>query len=380
MTAGSIARRRRCSWPGRRSSTIWQLYACHARHRDRRRDGPVRGRLRRSSSSWFDPATDAPRALLAVTVVAGFASTIFMPLTGLLTRTPRLARRAARPRRHPRRWSPCPLHALTVRRPRPRADGTRRPAPPATPSGARSVRAAMRDRGFWILAAAFVAHGAAISTVGVHLVGYLASRGHPATFAATVAGLLGVLSVTGRLVTTGARRRCRLHHHHRRRLRHPGRRRRSPCPRSAGTRAGAVIRVIGFGLGFGVATIATPALLADRYGTTALRHHRRTTRRPCHHGQGHRAARRRGSPPRQRLPAPTRPPRPSAAHSPPLAWPPHPGVLRRHPTHPAHRCPWGPGSVYLCSQRLRPGGAIPGQPGVPQCGPVARAACETGFS
>ncbi|MEV4088877.1 MFS transporter, partial [Nonomuraea fuscirosea] len=33
--------------------------------------------------------------------------------------------------------------------------------------------------------------------------------------------------------------------------------------------AGAVVSVVLFGLGFGVSTIARPALLADRYGTTA---------------------------------------------------------------------------------------------------------------
>ncbi|KKK06481.1 hypothetical protein, partial [Micromonospora sp. HK10] len=65
----------------------------------------------------------------------------------------------------------------------------------------------MRDPRFWILVAALIAHGAATSAIGVPVVGYLISRGHPATFAATAAGLLGVLSVTGRLVLTGARRR-----------------------------------------------------------------------------------------------------------------------------------------------------------------------------
>ncbi|TWG27025.1 hypothetical protein FHX75_11160 [Micromonospora palomenae] len=40
-------------------------------------------------------------------------------------------------------------------------------------------------------------------------------------------------------------------------------------PLLAGTRTGAVITVVGFGLGFGITSLATPALLADRYGTTA---------------------------------------------------------------------------------------------------------------
>jgi hypothetical protein len=40
-------------------------------------------------------------------------------------------------------------------------------------------------------------------------------------------------------------------------------------PLIGGSRAGAIVAVTGFGIGFGVASLATPALLADRYGTTA---------------------------------------------------------------------------------------------------------------
>ncbi|MGW4293302.1 MFS transporter [Micromonospora chersina] len=215
--------------------------------------------------SWFTPDR-RPTALLAVTVVAGFASTIFMPLTGILVahlgwRDALLTLAAIHG------TVTIPLHALTIRQP-PHVT----PPTPAAPSvhapRQAAARAAMRDRRFWILAAALIAHGAATSTIGVHLVGYLTSRGHPATFAATAAGLLGVLSVTGRLVLTSARRRL-------------------PVttivatvfaiqavavlalPFTAGSRVGAVIAVTGFGLGFGIASLATPALLADRYGTTA---------------------------------------------------------------------------------------------------------------
>ncbi|MEV2242237.1 MFS transporter [Micromonospora sp. NPDC049891] len=215
--------------------------------------------------TWFTPDR-RPTALLAVTVVAGFASTIFMPLTGLLAA--HLGWRGAL-------FTlavihgvvTVPLHALTIRKPphvtaptpAPRTDHTSRRA---------AARAAMGDPRFWILAATLIAHGAATSTIGVHLVGYLSNRGHPATFAATAAGLLGVLSVTGRLVLTAARRRL-------------------PVttivaavfaiqavavlamPLAAGTRVGAIVTVTGFGLGFGIASLATPALLTDRYGTAA---------------------------------------------------------------------------------------------------------------
>ncbi|MFI7284343.1 MFS transporter [Micromonospora chersina] len=213
--------------------------------------------------AWFTPDR-RPTALLAVTVVAGFASTIFMPLTGLLVA--HLGWRGALLTLAAIHGTvTIPLHALTIRTP-PHVTAPTPAAPPVHAPRQAAARAAMRDRRFWILAAALIAHGAATGTIGIHLVGYLTSRGHPAIFAATTAGLLGVLSVTGRLVLTSARRRL-------------------PVttivatvfaiqgaavlamPLIAGSRAGAVITVTGFGLG--IASLATPALLADRYGTTA---------------------------------------------------------------------------------------------------------------
>jgi predicted MFS family arabinose efflux permease len=198
-------------------------------------------------------------ALLAVTVVAGFASTIFLPLTGYLTdgygwRTALLVLAAVHAA------LTAPGHAVLPRR---------QPAERAAPVRQRDVvRAALRDPGYWALAVAFLASGAATATVAVHLVAYLTELGHPATFAATVAGLLGVLSVTGRVATTATTRRV------------------PPATATAAVFAlqgvaiaalpvfgrsalGAVCCVLGFGLGFGVATIARPAILADRYDTTA---------------------------------------------------------------------------------------------------------------
>jgi MFS family permease len=213
--------------------------------------------------SWFDAAR-RPRAILGMIVVAGFASTVFMPLTGWLDD------------RHGWRTTllilaglyaavAVPLHALVVRRP-PRAAHLTRHADAARRR--LIVRTATRDGRFWWLTVAFVAHSAATSTMTVHLVGFLTSRGHPATLAATIAGLLGVLSVTGRLLLTAAGRRLRLY--------------RVVAavfalqaaaafslPAVAGSRAGAIGGVTAFGLGFGIASLATPQLLADRYGTAA---------------------------------------------------------------------------------------------------------------
>jgi predicted MFS family arabinose efflux permease len=242
--------------------TVWQLYAVFAGL-----GAAMSMALYEPATavivSWFDPAR-RPRALLTMIVVAGFASTIFMPLTGLLNdrygwRTTLLVLAAGYAA------VAVPLHALVVRRP-----PLRRSANPRASAAERRtlVRTALRDSRFWCLAVAFVAHGAAMSTMTVHLVGFLTSEGHPATFAATVAGLLGLLSVTGRLVLTAAQRRVRLH--------------RVVAavfvvqaaaslsmPLLADSRAGTILAVTAFGLGFGIASLATPQLLADRYGTTA---------------------------------------------------------------------------------------------------------------
>jgi predicted MFS family arabinose efflux permease len=213
--------------------------------------------------SWFDPARRS-KALLAVTLVAGFASAIFLPLTGALVdrygwRTALLVLAAVHGA------GTVPLHALVVRKPPHLAN--RAPQRSAT-DRALVVRAAVTDARFWAMAVAFVAHGAAMSAMTFHLVGLLTDAGHPTTFAATVAGLLGVLSVTGRIVLTGAQRRIRtttvvagtftvqalavL-----------------SLPLIGASRPGAVIGVVAFGLGFGIASLAGPALLADRYGTLA---------------------------------------------------------------------------------------------------------------
>ncbi|MFI5913377.1 MFS transporter [Dactylosporangium sp. NPDC051541] len=213
--------------------------------------------------SWFDPQQRA-KALLAITIVAGFASAVFLPLTGALVQRygwqHALLILAAL-----HGLVTVPLHGLVLRRP-PHTTATARQRQPAARRAV--VGAALRDGRFWALAVAFVAHGAAMTTMTVHLVGFLTGKGHPVTFAATVAGLLGVLSVTGRLVLTGAQRRLRI----------------TTVVAAiytvqalaalsllavAGSRAGAVAGVIAFGLGFGISSLASPALLADRYGTVA---------------------------------------------------------------------------------------------------------------
>ncbi|MFC4061692.1 MFS transporter [Planomonospora corallina] len=204
------------------------------------------------------------RALLAVTIVAGFASSVFFPLTGFLVaesgwRTALVVLGIAYG------VLAVPLHALVL----PGRDHARsRTGPSAAPRRSGPVRSALRGRAFWLLAAAFPAQTGAVAVVAVLLVSYLVALGHPPVFAASVAGLLGVLSVTGRLASTALSARLPV----------------APVtaaifalqgaaalalPVVGGHPAGAIAAVTLFGLGFGVATIARPALLAERYGTVA---------------------------------------------------------------------------------------------------------------
>ncbi len=197
-------------------------------------------------------------ALLAVTIVAGFASSIFFPLTGLLLE------------HHGWRTTliilaillaavTTPAHLLTV-------PGRRQHLTRKTAAGS-SVREALRDKAFWLLAGAFVIHGAAISAVGILLVTYLLHAGHAATTAATLSGLLGLLSVTGRLATTGLSKRFGMTTVTAAvfAVQAVGA---AALPFLGGAIAGAAACIVAFGLGFGVATIARPAILATRYGTS----------------------------------------------------------------------------------------------------------------
>jgi predicted MFS family arabinose efflux permease len=201
-----------------------------------------------------------PNALLAVTIVAGFASTIFLPLAGVLEAL--LGWRAALVvLAGVHAALTIPLHALAL----PRRPDRPVPTPPRRSS---AVRIALRGRGFWLLVLAFVAQGAAMAVIAVHLVAYLVTLGHAPAFAAGTAGLLGVLSVTGRLVTTGLRRRYPTATVTAAVFALQGAAA-AALPIVGRDRAGAIICILLFGLGFGVATISRPALLAERYDASA---------------------------------------------------------------------------------------------------------------
>ena len=222
---------------------------------------------------WFHVRRSA--ALLAVTVVAGFASTVALPTSSaliaalgwrdaLLVLAVVLAVVTAGPHWLVLRTEPADLglHPDGAATPPDRPAGTAEPQRP----GLRATAAwAARQPELRWYAAGFAAQATAVIVVAVHLVPFLLEQGQSAGFAAAATGALGALSVSGRLVLTGMARR------------------RSAAAVTAAmflvqgagvvvlllagdSVLGAVAFVALFGLGFGAGTIARPVLLASSHG------------------------------------------------------------------------------------------------------------------
>jgi len=141
----------------------------------------------------------APRAITAVTLVAGFASTVFVPLTNLLIDT--------------LGWRDAflvlaainllvnvPIHAtalkgLHYRDPPPpaNADGRDRPAPD------RPLRRAMRKPVFWSLLGTFFTHAFFYSSIPLHLIPLIISMDISKGTAVAVFAIIGPAQVLGRL-------------------------------------------------------------------------------------------------------------------------------------------------------------------------------------
>lgn len=147
---------------------------------------------------WF-PGRHRDRALLTLTIVAGFASTIFMPIEAWLVlrlgwRSTLLVLAAILG------VLTIPLHAFVLRRPSPAEE-------PVTEAQRATVRVpgvtlgvATRMAVFWVLAAAFFVGNFTTNTVTVHLIPYLADRGYSAAVAALMIGWLGAMQVPARIV------------------------------------------------------------------------------------------------------------------------------------------------------------------------------------
>lgn len=157
---------------------------------------------------WF--VRDYRRAILAVTVAAGFASTIFLPLSAWLVE------RAG--------WrsallilagilavTTIPLHALVLRR-RPEDLGLHPDGDPPdvaiaemaarTAASGATLHQALRDSAFWWLTTAFFLDAVSTGAVRVSLIPYLTERGDGAAFAAVSAGLIGAAQVGARILAT----------------------------------------------------------------------------------------------------------------------------------------------------------------------------------
>jgi len=163
---------------------------------------------------WFEQKRT--RALTAVTLVAGFSSTVFLPLAAWLVqaqgwRTALVSLAAILA------VGTIPAHALLLRR-RPEDVGLH-------PDGAASGRTqadhaqrkdvplgtALRDPTFRWLVLAFGLSTAVAFGVQVHLVPILLERGYEPTFAAVLAGLVGAMQVLGRILMMPLAGRVRLH-------------------------------------------------------------------------------------------------------------------------------------------------------------------------
>jgi MFS family permease len=144
---------------------------------------------------------DGKKAVTALTLAAGFASTLFWPLTQLLVES--------------LGWRTTisvlallnllislPLHAFVLSPPAGRAtSGALRP------SRGLSWRALLRSKTFWLLAIAFTANMLAFSALSVHLIPLLGERGLSGVAAVSLAALVGPMQVAGRLAEYALGRR-----------------------------------------------------------------------------------------------------------------------------------------------------------------------------
>jgi MFS family permease len=147
---------------------------------------------------WFERQRD--RALLILTLAAGLASTIFVPLaTWLLGRQG--WRSALVSLAVILAVTTIPLHALLLRRP------PRRTSAPVTAAAAAAevppslgADEALRTPVFWVLSAAFVVANFATISVTVHFIPYMIERGWSMTTAATAMAWIGAMQLFGRIL------------------------------------------------------------------------------------------------------------------------------------------------------------------------------------
>lgn len=209
------------------------------------------------------------RAMLIVTLVAGLASTVFVPLATWLVEA--LGWRAAlRALALVVLATAVPLHALVLRD-HPRRFGTGPDGDPLGADGAAAtepsvrVREALRSGAFWWLSTAFTFDRIATVAMAAHAVPLLLERGHDPALVATVVGLVGASQLAGRLLFTPAARNVDLA---------------ALTAATFGVRsaallllvlplpaAGLVLFAVLFGAANGATTLGRAALVAERFGS-----------------------------------------------------------------------------------------------------------------
>ena len=222
-------------------------------------------------NAWFD--AQRRKALLTLTMVAGLASTIFLPASALLIS--RLGWRQALLILAAVQAATVVPHVLLLRQ-QPADHGWQRDgvrglsAPPAARSAPATGRpgateggelsATLRSRPVVLLTAGAVLGSAAIAAVAVLFLAYLRQRGYPWRWPRPLPGALGLVQIAGRAVLTVLARRLSTADAAAAML----------AAQVAGAAAlllisglaGIVAFVVLFGLGFGVFSIARPDMLA----------------------------------------------------------------------------------------------------------------------
>jgi cyanate permease len=219
-------------------------------------------------AKWFERRRST--ALMIITLAAGFASTIFLPLTARLL--------ALYGWRQAMAWlavllavTTIPLHALVLRRAPAdvgqRVDGL--PAPDeykthASRKPSLTVGQVLRQPAFWWLAVALSIGSMAAIGIRVHIIPFLEDRGFGAEYAAWIGGFIGAMQVFGRILyaPTGGRFSSSFMVGMIFALQGVA----MAILLFASSEAGIWTFVILFGAVYGATTLARPALLADQFG------------------------------------------------------------------------------------------------------------------
>ena len=166
-----------------------------------------------ATATFYDPAftvvavwfkRDRSRALLTITLVAGLASTIFVPLSTFLLE--RIGWRDAIVVLAAILLATAPMLWLVLRRHPDDMNTTVDGLPVMLEENLRpifappSTRDWIRSSTFWNIAIGFALARLAVSTLAPHLVPLLRERGYSSAITATLAGSIGVLQLAGRLL------------------------------------------------------------------------------------------------------------------------------------------------------------------------------------